>query len=119
MLWGETLLDAATFVRPKQPVLVGDGDGCSLRVEGLPLGELPMLRFSGGDYEFAFATGMTGVVEERGARTPFGELVKSRKAATDEKVKGAYWIPVPAPARSAPRWAAASRSRRGPRCRRR
>jgi hypothetical protein len=95
VLWGETLLDAATFVRPKQPVLVGDGDRCSLRVEGLPLGEFPMLRFEDGDYKFAFASGMTGVVEERGARTPFGELVKSRKAATDEKVKGAYWIPVP------------------------
>jgi len=95
LLWGETLLDAATFIRPRQPVLVGQGPRCALRVEGLPQGELPMLRFEDGDYHFAFATGMTGVVEEKGTRTAFGELVRSRKAATDEKVKGAYWIPVP------------------------
>ncbi|ACL66793.1 FHA domain containing protein [Anaeromyxobacter dehalogenans 2CP-1] len=95
VLWGDTLLDAATFVRPKQPVLVGDGEKCSLRVEGLPLAEFPMLRFEDGDYKFAFGSGMTGVVDERGQRTAFGELVKSRKAASDEKVKGAYWIPVP------------------------
>jgi hypothetical protein len=95
VLWGDTLLDAATFVKPKDPVLVGASSKCALRVEGLPQGDFPMLRFDGGDYQFAFATGMTGVLDEKGARTAFGELVKSRRAATDEKVKGAYWIPVP------------------------
>jgi hypothetical protein len=95
LLWGDALLDAATFVRPKGPVMVGAGPRCALRVEGLPQGEFPMLRFLGGDYQFAFGQGMTGVVEEKGARTSFGELVRARKAATDEKVQGAYWIPVP------------------------
>jgi hypothetical protein len=95
LLWGDALLDAATFVRPSGPVLVGAGPRCALRVEGLPQGDFPMLRFSDGDYQFAFGQGMTGVVEEKGARTPFGELVRSRKAATDEKEKGAFWIPVP------------------------
>jgi hypothetical protein len=95
LLWGETLLEAATFVKPKDPVLVGAGPRCALRVEGLPQGDFPMLRFDGGDYQFAFATGMTGVLDEKGARTAFGELVKSRRAANDEKVRGSYWIPVP------------------------
>ena len=54
-----------------------------------------MLRFAGGDYHFAFGQGMTGVLEDKGARTGFGELVRSRRAASDEKVHGAYWIPVP------------------------
>lgn len=95
LLWGGTLLEAATFVKPRDPVLVGPGRACALRVEGLPQGDFPMLRFANGDYQFAFANGMTGVLEEKGGRTPFGELVKSRRAATDEKVKGAWWIPVP------------------------
>ena len=95
LLWGGTLLDAATFIRPSSPVLVGAGPRCGIQVEGLPQGEFPMLRWEGGDYQFAFGQGMTGVLEEKGARTAFGELVRSRKAATDEKLRGAYWIPVP------------------------
>ncbi|BDG04934.1 adventurous gliding motility protein GltG [Anaeromyxobacter oryzae] len=95
LLWGETLLEAATFIRPKQPVLVGEGRDCAIRVEGLPVPQFPMLRCEGSEYQFAFGTGMTGVVEERGGRTAFGELVKSRKALPDSAVKGAYWIPVP------------------------
>ncbi len=95
LLWGGTLLDAATFVRPSAPVLVGGSSRCAIQVEGLPQGDFPMLRWHGGDYEFAFGQGMTGVLEDKGTRTGFGELVRSRKAATDEKAKGAYWIPVP------------------------
>jgi hypothetical protein len=95
LLWGDTLLEAATFVRPQRPVLVGQGPGCAIQVEGLPQGDFPMLRFAGGDYQFAFGKGMTGVLEEKGARTAFGELVRSRRAATDEKLPGAFWIPVP------------------------
>jgi hypothetical protein len=95
LLWGQTLLDAATFIRPSAPVLVGASPRCAIHVEGLPLGELPMLRWQGGDYQFAFAQGMTGVLEEKGARTGLSDLALSRRAATDEKVRGAYWIPVP------------------------
>jgi pSer/pThr/pTyr-binding forkhead associated (FHA) protein len=95
LLWGSTLLDAATFVRPGSPVLVGHGPKCGIQVEGLPQGEFPMLRFADGDYQFAFGQGMTGVLEEKGARTAFGELVRGRKVATDEKLPGAYWVPVP------------------------
>jgi hypothetical protein len=95
LLWGETLLEAVTFVRPPKPVLVGDGRDCAIRVEGLQVPQFPMLRCEGGEYQFAFGTGMTGVVEERGARTAFGDLVRSRKALPDSAVKGAYWIPVP------------------------
>jgi len=95
LLWGGTLLEASTFVRPRSPVLVGRGPRCGIQVEGLPQGEFPMLRFADGDYQFAFGQGMTGVVEDKGARTAFGELVRSRKAASDEKLRGAYWVPVP------------------------
>jgi hypothetical protein len=96
LLWGETLLEAATFVQPKAPVLAGEGPKAALHVTGLPSDEFPLLRWSGGEYQLAFAPGMTGTVEERGVRTPVGELVRARKAASDEAVKGAYWIPVPA-----------------------
>jgi len=95
LLWGSSLIEAATFIRPRSPVLVGHGPRCGIQVEGLPQGEFPMLRFADGDYQFAFGQGMTGVVEDRGARAAFGDLVRSRKAATDEKLRGAYWIPVP------------------------
>ncbi|MGC3998110.1 MAG: hypothetical protein QM767_11715 [Anaeromyxobacter sp.] len=95
LLWGDTLLEAATFVRPPAPVLVGSGAGVGLQVEGMPQEQFPMLRWAGGDYQFAFGQGMTGVLDERGARTAFGDLVRSRKAAVDEKLPGAFWIPVP------------------------
>ena len=95
LLWGDTLLDAATFVRPSSPVLVGKGPRCGLQVEGLPQRDFPMLRWAEGDYQFAFGQGMTGALEETGTRVPFAELVKSRRAATDEKERGSYWVPVP------------------------
>jgi hypothetical protein len=97
LLWGDTLLDAGTFVRPKTPVRVGEGPGCALRFSGveLPAAEFPMLRFEDGDYRFAFARGMTGVLEERGARTPLAQLVREKKASPDEKLDGTYWIGVP------------------------
>jgi len=95
LLWGDTLLDAATWVKPKKPVLVGETPKCAMRLEGLPVAEFPVLRFAGGEYHFAFARGMTGVVEEKGVRTTFGELVKSRKATADETIQSAYWVSVP------------------------
>ncbi len=95
LLWGETLLDAATWVKPKKPVLIGETPKCDMRLEGLPVPEFPVLRWAGGEYRFAFARGMTGVVEEKGVRTSFGELVKSRKATSDDTIQSAYWVPVP------------------------
>jgi hypothetical protein len=97
LLWGDTLLDAGTFVRPKTPVKVGEGPNCALRFSGveLPAAEFPMLRFEDGDYRFAFARGMTGVVEEKGARTPLSQLVREKKARPDDTLDGTYWIGVP------------------------
>ncbi|HUL59612.1 MAG TPA: adventurous gliding motility protein GltG [Anaeromyxobacteraceae bacterium] len=97
LLWGETLLDAGTFVRPREPVLVGEGPRCALRLSGpqLPAPEFAMLRYADGDYRFAFARGMTGVVDDRGKRATFSQLVKDRQASADEKRDGTYWIPVP------------------------
>jgi len=95
VLWGDTLLDAGTWVKPKAPVLAGETDRCQLRLEGLPSPELSVLRFEGDEYRFGFARGMTGLVQEGAARTSFAELVRGKKAAADEKVEGAFWIPVP------------------------
>jgi hypothetical protein len=95
LLWGDTLLDAATFVKPAKPVLVGETPRCELRLEGLPVAEFPVLRWADGEYRFSFARGMTGVVEDKGARTPFGELVKTRRAAADDALQGAYSVAVP------------------------
>jgi pSer/pThr/pTyr-binding forkhead associated (FHA) protein len=95
LLWGDTLIDAATWVRPRKPVLVGETARCDMRLEGLPVPELPVLRWAGGEYRFTFARGMTGVVEERGARTSFGELVKTRKASADDTIQSAYSVSVP------------------------
>jgi hypothetical protein len=82
-------------VKPREAVLVGETDKCALKLEGLPVPELPVLRFADGDYRFTFTRGMTGVVEEKGVRTPFGDLVKSRKAQGDDTIQSAYWVPVP------------------------
>jgi hypothetical protein len=95
VLWGDTLLEAGTFVKPKAPVLVGETPRCTMRIEGLPMSELPVLRFDEGEYRFTFQRGMTGLVEDRAAKQTFSELVRAKKAAQDEKVEGAYWIPVP------------------------
>jgi hypothetical protein len=95
VLWGDTLLEAGTFVQPKAPVLLGESAKCDVRLEGLPVDDFPVLRFEDGEYRFAFARGMTGVVEDRAGKQTFGELVRAKKAAQDEKVDGAYWIPVP------------------------
>jgi hypothetical protein len=95
ILWGDSLLEAASYVKPKQPVLVGETEKCTLKLEGLPVPELPVLRYADGEYRFTFTRGMTGVVEEKGARTAFGELVKARKAHGDESLDGAYWVAVP------------------------
>ena len=95
LLWGDTILDAATWVKPKKPILVGETPKCVMRLEGLPVPEFPVLRYEGGEYRFTFARGMTGVVEEKGVRTAFGELVKSRKASADDTIQSAYWVQVP------------------------
>lgn len=97
LLWGDTLLDAGTFIRPKSPVLVGEESNCALRFAGaeLPSPAFPMLRYEDGDYRFAFARGMTGVVEEKGTRTPLSQLVREKKASPDDKLEGTFWIGVP------------------------
>jgi pSer/pThr/pTyr-binding forkhead associated (FHA) protein len=96
LLWGDTLLDAATWVKPKKPVLVGETPRCEMRLEGLPTPEFPVLRYADGEYRFTFARGMTGVVDEKGVRTAFGELVKARKAVSDDTIQSAYTVRVPA-----------------------
>jgi hypothetical protein len=95
VLWGESLLEAVTFVRPKQPVLVGETPRCQVRLEGFPVPEFPILRYSGGEYRFTFARGMTGVMDEKGVRTSFGELVKARRASPDDTIQSAWCVSVP------------------------
>ncbi|HTP25127.1 MAG TPA: adventurous gliding motility protein GltG [Anaeromyxobacteraceae bacterium] len=100
VLWGDTLLDAHTFVAPKEPVMVGEGPRCHFRLSGpaLPLAEFPILRCEEGEYRFVFAQGMAGGVEEggagRGLKT-FGELVQSRAASPDVDVEQAFSVPMP------------------------
>src|SRR5512142_1538670 len=84
VLWGDTLLDAGTFVAPKQPVLIGEGPRCHFRLSGpdLPTPAFPILRHHGGEYRFLFPRGMRGGVQEKpGAPvTTFESLVKARLA---------------------------------------
>jgi hypothetical protein len=97
VLWGDTLLDAGTFVAPKEPVLVGDGPRCHFRLSGpdLPSDAFPMLRYDAGEYRFLFAGGMRGGLVEGGSLRPFAELVKSRVASPDDQLEGAYAVAVP------------------------
>ncbi len=97
LLWGDTLVDAAAFVAPPSPVLVGEGPGCALAIPAnqLPSPQFPVLRYAGGQYAFAFARGMTGALVERGARTTLAELVKSHRASADDTVQGGFTVPVP------------------------
>jgi hypothetical protein len=96
LLWGDTLVDAGAFIRPKAPILVGEGEGVALRVSAeLPLEKFPILKYEDGDYRFAFARGMTGVLDEKGKKTTLGQLVKDRRATADDKIDGAFWIGVP------------------------
>jgi hypothetical protein len=97
LLWGDTLVDAVAAVRPRAPVLVGDGPGALLRFSGvdLPAADFPALRFHDGQYQFAFARGMTGVAEDAGKRETLAALVKARRAEPDGKLDGTFWIPVP------------------------
>lgn len=97
VLWGDTLLDAGTFVEPRTPVLVGEGPRCHFRLSGpaLPGDAFPILRHEAGEYRFAFVRAMEGAVEvDRVSRT-FEELVRSRAAAPDEGDDGVYTVPVP------------------------
>ncbi len=98
LLWGDTLLEAGTFVKPARPITAGEGDGCDFRVEGvdLPVKPFPLLRWQDGDYRFLFARGMTGGVERGGEVRPIGQLVKERQASPDDKLEGAYGVAVPA-----------------------
>ncbi|HYS82850.1 MAG TPA: adventurous gliding motility protein GltG [Anaeromyxobacteraceae bacterium] len=97
VLWGEALLDAGTFVAPKQPVLIGEGPRCHFRLTGpdLPVDAFPILRHDEGEYRFLFARGMRGGVQEKGKLVTFGELVKARRASQDESVEGAWAIAMP------------------------
>jgi hypothetical protein len=96
-LWGETLLDAGTFVRPRSPVLVGETGKCHFLIPGagLPSPEFPVLRWEDRDYRVTFARGMTGELEERGAVTPLSQLVKERKVSPDAAIDGAFAVAVP------------------------
>jgi len=97
LLWGETLIDAGAFLAPRSPVLIGEGVACALAVPAtqLPQPQFPVLRYRDGEYTFAFARGMTGALDERGARTSLAELVKSHKATADDAVPGGFTVPVP------------------------
>ncbi|MFT3914839.1 MAG: adventurous gliding motility protein GltG [Anaeromyxobacteraceae bacterium] len=95
LLWGQTLLDAHTWVRPKSPVLVGETDRCALKLEGLPMAELPVLTFEGGDYRFTFTKGMNGVVVLPEGKQTFGQLVREKKAQPEGKVDGGFSVTVP------------------------
>jgi hypothetical protein len=97
VMWGETLLDAGTFVSPAKPVLIGETPRCHFRLSGpdLPAAEFPVLRHDAGDYRFIFARGMRGGVAEGDALATFGELVKAGKASPEESFEGAHSIPVP------------------------
>jgi hypothetical protein len=97
VLWGDTLIEAGTFRAPKGPVLVGETPKCSLRIAGaeFPVPEFPILRHDKGEYRFAFARGMTGVIDEKGKRTSLAKLVRERKASADDKIDGAYTVVVP------------------------
>jgi len=97
MLWGESMLDAGTFVRPSRPVLVGDTPRCHFLLHGpdLPVNQFPILRYQEKEYFFGFARGMTGEVQENGKGTPLSQLVKERKATPDGAIDGAFYLPVP------------------------
>jgi len=97
VLWGEALLDAGTFVAPKQPVLIGEGPRCHFRLTGpdLPVAAFPILRYEEGEYRFLFARGMRGGVQEKAKLVTFGELVKARRASQDESVEGAWAVAMP------------------------
>ncbi len=98
VLWGETLLDALTYVGPsKAPVRVGEEPSCQLRLSApdLPSSSFPILRYADGEYRFLFAPSMRGGIEEAGKLTAFAELVKARKASPDDALEGAVSVAVP------------------------
>ena len=97
VLWGETLLDAGTFVEPRQPVLVGEEPRCHFRLSGpdLPVGAFPILRYEAPDYRFLFAPGMRGGLHEESGFRSFAELVKARAAVSDDAVEGAWSLALP------------------------
>ena len=97
VLWGETLLDAGVYLRPRRPVTVGSGDKVDFLLGGatLPSERFPILSFQEGEYRFRFAKGMSGAREAGGEAAPFAELVKDREAAPDPDGAGTYSVPVP------------------------
>ena len=99
IMWGDTLLDAGTFVAPKHPVVVGEGPRCHFRLSGpdLPVAAFPILRHDSGEYRFLFVRGMSGGVQEtaKAAVRTFAELVNAREAEADDALEGAYSVPIP------------------------
>jgi len=95
-LWGETLLDAGTYVRPRRAVTVGTGDGVDFMLGGaeLPADRFPIVRYQDGEYRFRFAKGMSGALERQGQETPFARLVKERKAIPEGGDR-VWSVPVP------------------------
>ncbi len=97
VLWGDTLLDAGTFVKPRRPVTIGSDEKVDFVLGGadLPADRFPILRYRDGAYRFQFAKGMSGAVERGGQEIPFARLVKERKATADDGGDGVWSVPVP------------------------
>ncbi|HVP68233.1 MAG TPA: adventurous gliding motility protein GltG [Anaeromyxobacteraceae bacterium] len=97
VLWGETLLDAGTYLRPRRPVTVGTGDDVDFLLGGaeLPAKRFPILAYKDGEYRFRFAKGMTGGLTRRGQEIPVARLVKERKAVPDADVEGVFSVALP------------------------
>jgi len=96
VLWGETLLDAASYRRPRRPVTVGTGDQADFLLGGavLPAEPFPILSFQDGEYRFRFGKGMEGGLSGRDGEAPFAALVKERKASPDPE-GGTFTVAVP------------------------
>jgi len=97
VLWGETLLDAGTFVKPRRPVTIGTAEDVDFVLGGaeLPAERFPILRYRDGSYRFQFAKGMSGALDRGGQEIPLARLVKERKASPDDRSDGVWSVPVP------------------------
>jgi hypothetical protein len=84
LVWGTTLIDAATFVKPPKPVKVGTTEGCDFVLSGtqLPGDEHSIIRYDG-DYKFIFGKGMDGEHTERGQTVALRDMVSGRQAQSD------------------------------------
>jgi pSer/pThr/pTyr-binding forkhead associated (FHA) protein len=97
VLWGETLLDAGIYLRPRRPITIGTADKVDFLLGGaeLPAGRFPLLFFRDGEYRFRFAKGMVGAVDRGDEQVPFPQLVKERQATPDSAAGGTWSVPVP------------------------